>query len=329
MKTLHLKSPCCQETIQHFGGKRRRCAKCGKTWTIRPKRRGPKSIRRFTNPVTEVLGRGITLVAWAKHRGITMATASEQFHRHLSRFINKPVNLITSGPLVLLADGLWFTFRKQDWVLFLLALKPVSEHKAYFLDPVLLLGGESYDNWTFALSTIPPELKKQIKAIVSDGFRTSVTIALEQGFIHQRCHFHLIAYLQVRRGRRKKRLKGASTREAIYQTIMRLLKVRSQARVEVLSALLRRLAKRSNCPRSMQMTAAEFLRTLPEFRAYLNHRNLHLPTTTGSVETMCKLIRKRVGTIRTAKALKLWATALVRLKSPITCNGKELSTELT
>lgn len=326
MKTLHLKSPCCQETIQHFGGKRRRCARCGKTWTVRPKKRGPKLIRRFKNPVTEILGRGVTLMTWAKRHGITTATASEQLHRHLNRFINKPVNSIISEPLVLLADGLWFTFKKQDWVLFLLAIKPVSEHKAYFLDPVLLPGGESYENWTYALSTMPPEFRRRIKALVSDGFRTAKTIALEQGLIHQRCHFHLIAYLQVRRGRRKKRLKGASTREAIYQTVMRLLKVRSKARVEVLSAHLRRLARRSDCPRSMQMTAAEFLRSLPEFRAYLSHRNLHLPTTTGSVETMCKLIRKRVGNVRTAKALKLWATALVRLKSPITCNGKELST---
>jgi len=327
MKTLHLKSPCCRETIQHYGGKRRRCARCGKTWTIRPKKRGPKEIRRFKNPVTEVLLQGITLTAWAEHHNITIATASEQFHRHLSRFVATSINLIIpSGPYVLLVDGLWFTFKKQNWALFLLALKPVLESKAYFLNPVLLPGGESYENWAYALSTIPQEFKKQIKAMVSDGFRASKRIILEQGLIHQRCHFHLIAYLQVRRGRRKKGLKGISVREAVYQTVIKLLKVQDTVKVIVFSNYLRELAKRSDCPKSMQMIVAEFLRTLSEFRAYLNYKDLHLPTTTGSVETMCKLIRKRAGTVKTAKALKLWATALVRLKSPITCNGKECST---
>lgn len=326
MKTLHLKSPCCQEIVQHFGGKRRRCANCGKTWTVRPKKRGRKPIRRFTNPLTEIIGRGTTLTVWANRHQVGLANASQQFHRALIRFINKPSKpVIVLSPYVLLVDALWFTFKKQDWVMFLLALKPAMEHRAYFLDPVLLPGGESYENWNTALTAIPLKLKKQIKALVSDGFRISKSIALEQGWIHQRCHFHLIAYLQVRRGKRK-RLVGASVREGIYQTIILLLKERKLQKVKTLSTQLRQLSCKPDCPRSMQMIVAEFLRHLSEFRAYLNYPELHLPTTTGSIETMCKLIRKRVSTIRTAKALRLWATALIRLKSPITCNGKKHST---
>ncbi len=325
MKTLHLKSPCCQENIQHFGGKRRKCAGCGRTWTVRPKRRGRKSIRRFKNPVVEIFGQGTTLTAWAKHHQLTVSNASRQFQRSLTKFLNKSAKLVMPpGPYVLLVDGLWFIFKKQKWAMFLLALKPVSKNKAYFLDPVLLVGGESYENWTMALATIPTGLKKQVKAMISDGFRSSRAIAFEQGWVHQRCHFHLIAYLQVRRGKRKKGLKGATIREAIYQTVLKLLTAKSRARVKALSAHLKLLAKKVDCPKSMQMAASEFLRALAEFRAYLHHKDFHLPTTTGSVETMGKLIRKRTGTIRTAKSLKLWATALVRLKSPITCNGKNI-----
>lgn len=325
MKNKHLKSPCCQETIQHFGGKRRRCAKCGKTWTIRPKRRGPKVIRRFKSPVSEIILGGSTLTAWAKRHHITTATASEQFHSHLEKFTASSFKTsMPIGPYVLLADGLWFTFKKQDWVLFLRALKPISENKAYFLDPILLPGGESYENWSHALTTIPEGIRKHIKAFVSDGFRVSRTIASEQGLIHQRCHFHLIAYLQVRRGHRKKKLKGNSIRESIYQTVLKLLKAQDGRKVKILSNYLRALASNSNCPNSMRMSATEFLRALPEFRAYLKYTDLNLPTTTGSVETMCKLIRKRTRTLRTAKSLKLWATAIVRLKSPITCNGKNI-----
>ena len=324
MKTLHLKSPCCQEIIYQHGGKRRICSKCGKTWTVRPKKRGRKPIRRFKDPVMEILGQGITLTTWASRHHLTLPNASKQFQRNLIKFLKRHAEpIVPLGPYILLVDGLWFTFKKQNWVMFLLALKPLTENRAYFLDPVLLAGGESYDNWTYAISTIPQECRKQIKALVSDGFRTSKNIALEQGWIHQRCHFHLIAYLQVRRGRRKKCIVGGSVREAIYQTIMKLLQEQNQIKVEGLKIRLRKLSGYPDCPRSLKMTVGEFLRALPEFRAYLDYPNLHLPTTTGSVETMCKLIRKRTKTVKTTKALKLWATILVRLKSPITCNGKE------
>ena len=291
---------------------------------MRPRKRGSKSIRRFRNPVTEVLLQGTTLTSWAHRHHLSLANASKQFQRHLKKFVAHPLKLtLPQGPYVVLADALWFTFRKQDWIMFLVALKPVSEHRAYFLDPVLLSGGESYENWDTVLSTIPPEIKQQVKAVVSDGFRSSRHIAQDYGWIHQRCHFHLIAYLQVRRGVRKRVIAGKSVREAIFQKVLQLLRFKSRAKVFKLSNDLRRLAKRVDCPRSLQMTVAEVLRVLPEFRAYLHHPELHLPTTTGSIETMCKLIRKRAGTVRTPEALELWATALVRSKSPLTCNGKE------
>lgn len=331
MKTLHLKSPCCQEIIYQHGGKRRACSYCGKTWTIRPKRRGRKLTRRFQSLVKEILVEGAALNLWAKRHRITTAAASQQLHRAFKKFImsSTSAEVPLSNSYVLLADGFWFSFERQSWTMFLLALKPVSEDRAYFLDPILLPGGESYENWSRALSTIPSALKKQVKAIISDGFRASSRISEEQGWIHQRCHFHLIASLQVRRGKRKKQLAGVSLREAIYQTIMELLRTQNKQRVKTLSVHLKRLSDNPNCPRSMRMIVAEFLRALPEFRAYLSYPELRLPTTTGSIETMGKLIRKRVYSIRTVKALKLWATAIIRLKSPITCNCKKFSTELT
>lgn len=323
MKTLHLKSPCCQGTIQHFGGKRRKCSKCKKTWTIRPKKRGRKQIRRFSNPVKEIILKGTTITAWAKRRGIAVATASEQIQRHLRKFIQNPLSFnIPTGPYALLADGLWFTFKKQDWVLFLTALKPIAENKAYFLDPILLPGGESYENWTKAITAVPANYRNQLKAFVSDGFRTSKRISFEQRLIHQRCHFHLIAYLQVRRGYRKKRIAGKSIRESIYNTVVKMLRLQNTDKIKSLSMYLRFLARKPDCPKSMKMTVAEFLRALPEFMAYLKYPKLNLPATTGSVEAMCKLIRKRTRAIRTADALKLWATAIVRIKSPLTCNKK-------
>jgi len=234
------------------------------------------------------------------------------------------VHLPSAGPFVLVADVLWFKFVGHDWGLFLLALKPTREDKAYFLDPVLLPGGESYENWSRALRSVPEDLQQGVKALVTDGFRCAPRLAQEHGWIHQRCHFHLIAYLQVRRGRRNTIVPGRPIREKIYQTVLALLAAREPLTVRRSVARLKRLASHPDCPRSMQMTVSETIRNLDAFRAYCLHPRLHLPTTTGTAEAMGKLIRKRVETVRTQAALQLWATAIVRSKSPLTCNGKNV-----
>lgn len=323
MSTLHAKSLCCQEKIYRYGNRRRICNCCGKTWRIRRKKRGQKSSRDSPILLREILSEGVRVDQWARRHRITVSATSQRLHKALKQFVKRSASVsLPLGPHVLLGDGLWFHFTKQNWVLFLLALKPVWENRAYFLEPIILPGGESYENWQVALKTIPLSLKNQIKAFVSDGFRCAEKITAKNGWIHQRCHFHLIAYLQVRRGRRKKQVMGRNTREEIYQTILNLLRVQDLATTTKLIDHLKLIAKRSDCPRSMQMIVSEFLRSINAFRAYLQYPELNLPTTTGSIETMCNLVRKRTRAIRTSKALILWAKTLVRLKSPITCNGK-------
>lgn len=76
----------------------------------------------------------------------------------------------------------------------------------------------------------------------------------------------------------------------------------------------------NRCPHRYHEVGMEFLRRLSEFRSYLNYPELHLPHTTGCLESFNKIIRDRCKYIRTPEALKLRAISLTRVRTTITCN---------
>jgi hypothetical protein len=215
----------------------------------------------------------------------------------------------------------------MDWVMYVMAMKPVKSHRAFFLDPVLLQGKECYERWRMALATIPPETKKRVKSFVSDGFRGSKLIAREHGWIHQRCHFHLLMALIRRRGRRSYRTRGAGVREKLLGVIRTLLTTQDSAALKRQTIKARLLISHPLCPPWIRIQTVEFLRTLDDFRAYLIRPELNLPTTTNSIESTGKLVRKATSTARTPQSVLLRATAFLRLRKSITCNGKS-STKL-
>jgi len=210
-----------------------------------------------------------------------------------------------------------------------MAVKPIRSHRAFFLDPVLLQGKESYERWRVALATVPTETKKRILAFVSDGFRGSKLIAKEHGWIHQRCHFHLLMALIRRHGRRSYRVRGASIREKLLGVVRILLTTTDAAIKRKQTLKAQRLLSHPLCPPWIRKQTVEFLRTLDDFRSYLHHPSLNLPATTNAVESAGKLIRKTTSTARTPKSVLLRATAFLRLRKSITCNGKKFPTKLT
>jgi hypothetical protein len=75
----------------------------------------------------------------------------------------------------------------------------------------------------------------------------------------------------------------------------------------------------------VRMAAREFLRRCEHFRAYRRYPELDLPTTTGAVEAMGHIVRElmhRLRNVRTPQALRLWTTALIRLRPEVRCNSK-------
>jgi hypothetical protein len=72
------------------------------------------------------------------------------------------------------------------------------------------------------------------------------------------------------------------------------------------------------------MAVREFLHGLEFYRAYLKYPQLGLPQTTNVVESMGRILREMLRSSRAGSnpaALLLWATALIRMRSTMTCNG--------
>lgn len=323
MINLHGKSPCCQEKVVRFGNKRRQCTHCGSTWSVHPRKQGKKKRRTSQTLISRVFSEKRTLASLARISRVSPSGMARRFQRSLDQDAMRGGSSLSfrARQYVLLLDGLWFRFGNEWWTLYLRAVKPVTQNTAIFLNPIMLPGKENAYDWRNAIGLIPESLKTRIKAFVSDGFRGSKRMVKERGWIFQRCHFHLIAQLQIRRGRRKRTLAGRQTREEIYQTVRKILVIKNQSRVKTLKEHLCGLIRRSDCPKKLKSIVREFLRDIACFRAYLNHPHLNLPNTTNTIESMNHVIRSSCGKLRTPKSLALWAGALVKHHPPFTCKG--------
>jgi len=227
-------------------------------------------------------------------------------------------------------DGLYFRFRGKDWVLYVMALKPIHQNRAVFLDPVLQPGRENLRGWSHAFTTIPASIHRRIRASVSDEIAGIIKLSTSQGWIVQFCHFHLISRLQQCRGRRNRKLAGRPLREALYQHVRQALELPNGARLQAVLKKLRQLVRQAKALRVIGMIVREFLRRIDHFRAYRKYPQLNLPTTTGSVEAMNRRIRdlmRQTRSISSPQTLQLWATALIRTRPMVICNGKTFSTK--
>ena len=319
MNIKHEKSPCCQAKIYKFGGKRRQCSKCKKTWTNYGKKRGRKTKQTNRQLLSKVLGQGQTLTRLAGRKGSVSRTAlSQRLKKSMSK--KKRGNEYPKGWLILIADALWFEFKGQKWTLYIMAVRSITGGKAHFLDPVSLQGRESGAGWRQALSSIPPDIENRLLALVSDGFRGLCLLAKENKWINQRCHFHLIMQLQIQLGTWKK-LPDSPYRKEILAIVCKLLKTRNKE-IEYTEKLYELLADKK-CPRRYRMIGMEFLRRLNDFRAYIRYPELRLPHTTNCLESFNKIIRNRCKYVSTPQALELRAVSLLRVRTTVNCKHRD------
>jgi hypothetical protein len=273
-----------------------------------------------------VLVEGFTLgQLFSRRPGVTLPTYRYRFRQALRRFVARPSpQAVPPGPLVLLADGLWFEFDRRPWVLYLTALKPCRGNYAVFLDPLLLAGKEGASRWQQAIAAIPPDVASRIRALVVDNLPGMRPLAHRHGWVLQLCHFHLLLKLQALRRRVRYTLRGGALREEIHQLVRSALTLPDGASLRRVLARLGRLS-RTDCgtPRTPTMVR-EFLQGLHFYRAYRTHPELGLPHTTNTAESMGRLLRELFRSSRagsTPDSVLLWATALIRLHPRLTCNG--------
>lgn len=148
---------------------------------------------------------------FSRRTGVALPAYRYRFRQALRRFVERSSpQKIPRGPLVLLADGLWFEFEGIPWVLYLTALKPCRSNQATFLDPMLLPGREGATRWQQVVAAIPVKAKARICAIVADNLPGMRKLAHQHQWALQLCHFHLLLKLMARRGRVRYTLRGGT-----------------------------------------------------------------------------------------------------------------------
>lgn len=319
MNILHEKSKCCGAKIVRFGGKRRRCSVCKRTWRVYPAKRGPKSRRMQCDYLKKVFNHGFKVKQLSLNSKLSADAIYKVFANNLNAVVGqKRIIRIKGSKLILVIDAEWHYFKNELWTLYFLAIKQVGSQSVIILDPVLMKGKENATVWNEIFSQLPESIRKRIIVLVSDGIRGIETVADNHGLIIQRCHFHLISALQKRRGKRAT-TPGRLVREEIYNSVRLALVETSIRNLDILCRRLALLSKDDGCPRSMKMIVRDFLRRISEFRAYLDNPELQIPTTTNVMESVNSFVREKTKTIRTPKSWHKWATACTRIKSKFTC----------
>ncbi|MBI5401445.1 transposase [Candidatus Wolfebacteria bacterium] len=319
MKLSHKKSQCCAAKIVRFGGKRRRCNACKKTWSECPAKRGPKSLRQQGNYLRKVFNHGFRVKQLSLNSRLSVEAIYKRFANNLASVVKQKSRVRIHGQkLILIIDAEWHYFRKELWTLYFLAAKPSDSSRATILDPLLRRGKENSTVWAGIINQLPGSVKKRVIALISDGIRGIENVAEKNDWIIQRCHFHLLSMLQKMRGKRAT-TPGRLIREEIYSSVKLALSETSMRRLNILCRRLAVLAHKAECPKRMKLTVRGFLRYLSEFRSYLDYPELKLPITANVMESVNSIVREKTRTVNTPKSWHKWAIACVRFKSKFSC----------
>lgn len=265
----------------------------------------------------------------SRRKGIALPAYRYRFRQALRRFLaRRSPQQIPRGPLVLLADGLWFEFDGRPWVLYLTALKSCAGTHAVFLDPQLFPGKEGASRWQQVVAALPSSVQRRVQGLVVDNLPGMQKLAAQRGWVLQLCHFHLLMKLQVRRRGVRYALRGGTVRREIDSLIRSAIALPDGRRFNRTLLHLHRLADGDCGTARIQITVREFLHQVAFYRAYLHHPQLDLPATTNAVESMGRLVREMFRRNRAGSnpaSLLRWATALIRLRPRIACNGHPIN----
>lgn len=322
MKKLHAKCPLCHGPIVRYGGRRRFCVTCQRTFRIRIERRGRKKLRINRSLLEKIFLRGERLSQQSlnpKRRSLL----KKRFRQYLLRLNQKPIVIRSlKGKLILIADGLRFRFKGSDFVLYLPTVKSIRGRRAFLLEPSLLPGAEAYETWSLAIgNSLTKGLKRRIVALVADNFRGCEHLVLEGGWHYQRCHFHLLHELQRRLGRRRNPSPGSLLKEEAYQLVRFLIRAKRRKGFELIFKRLGVISSHPLVSSKYRSLIRGFLSDFDSFRTYRHYPKLNLPVTTNALESMAKIVRKKLSQLSTPASLEIWVKALVRMRRSVVCNG--------
>jgi hypothetical protein len=314
-----------------FGGRRRQCVACKKTWTLRAKKRGVKPRKNRVKSLEKTFVEKLTLVQQARHAHVSANAFSKQHAQTLAHLFLKPWPHTTpEGRLILVMDAIWFTLNKVPYTVYIRGFRKVREDTLYFLPPILRPGRESQKQWREVLHAIPRDIYGRICAAVSDSFSGAGGIAKKQGWIFQRCQAHLLLRLSTLCGDNKRAVSWREGRQEIQRLMRALMNTKDEKKVSTLVEQLLVLGSHPQCPKRLRQIVKRTMRTLNEYRACYLHQEFRLPATTNAVENTNGRIRcvlNRARGCRTPESLIHWITAFLWFHPTVKCRPK-LPTEI-
>ncbi len=325
MKKLHAKSLCCRASVWHFGGHRRQCAGCKRTWRIRKKKRGRKIKREHWAFCLKYFQHEIpSLASLARIRGKSERSVQARLRRSLENYFrNTPwPSLPTRTPLVLIADAMVRSIGRHWYTIYIMAVKRPEDSFATLAPPVLLKGTESIAGWQVAFNTLHPEVLKNVVALVCDGHRGLIYYARRKLWHIQRCHFHLVARIQGRRSRWSKS-RHQEEGERIYALVHQVLTTKDETIILSLLTEIEEIGWLNTSP-GIRRALAGFVNNYEDFRTYLKFPELNLPRTSNSIESFIgtfNYVCHRARGFSTVHAFLIWLGAFVKYKQRIKCNG--------
>ena len=325
MNIKHAKSSCCHGKIIRFGQRRRQCTICRRTWRIRQKKLGRKTIRVPDSMALRFLNNE-RLSCFSLARSSNLS--EDQLNRRLKRSL-ETLALKTQYPelpqaksLVVIADAMIQQIENRYYSVYFILVKKTGSSKAVIATPHFEEGKESWLGWVNAFNSLPPEIFKSIRAVVSDGHKGLLSLTKRNGWLIQRCHFHLLSSLQGRRSR------GQYSRhreigEAVFRLVKDVLTNVVDSQLQDSIRQLQDMRDHTDSP-GLRRILRGFLKNYMQFRTYLNYPGLNLPRTSNSAESVVGSIRNllyRAKGFRTLNSFKLWVEGLVKVKKEIANNG--------
>ena len=202
-------------------------------------------------------------------------------------------------------------------------LRAIDGEDAAILPPYYALRREVYAEWNNALETIHPNTLLRVKALVSDGHRGLTSFALRRNWFIQRCHIHLIMAIQARRSRwamSRKRIEG----EELFMLVNCVLKNPSVQEAKNAISRIEEIGWLSSS-KMLKKVLQGFVTSGEDYRTYLNHPELNLPTTSNTAESLNALVddlSSRARGFRTVNSMNAWIIALCKERGTIKCRGK-------
>lgn len=224
------------------------------------------------------------------------------------------------GPLIAIGDAL-VKYIEHEWrTWYFILVRRAEDDAAVILPPYHRKGTETVAGWRAAFDQVHKAVLSRIQALVCDGHNGLTLEARWRGWILQRCHFHLIARIQSRRSRWRAS-RHAEEGERIYDLVKQVLTLKEQSRVLPLINELEEIAWHMPS-RDLKSTLKGFVNHYEEFRAYLRHPRLRLPTTNNTAETLIGLVEevsRRARGFQRISTFDEWISCVIKTRKTIRC----------